>query len=169
MILEDYSELLSLEKDIALAFGCFDILHVGHIKYLRSIANRSDLPLAVGLLDDALIGKLKGKGRPVLTQHERLQVIDSIRFVDYSFVITKSCNFNRYKARYSLTEREREFWCKNIYCIECLKPKQLYYSTDFYLTDEIRQFLTDYSISAIALPYTGEISTTAIIDRIKQI
>lgn len=65
-----------------LANGCFDLIHIGHIRYLKESKKRGDI-LVVALNSDASIRKLKGKGRPVLNQEERAEVISSFSFVDY--------------------------------------------------------------------------------------
>jgi len=69
-------------KRIVLANGCFDLIHAGHIRYLRESKARGDI-LVVALNSDASIRKLKGKGRPILNQRERAEIISSFSFVDY--------------------------------------------------------------------------------------
>ncbi len=69
-------------KRIVLANGCFDLIHVGHIRYLREAKKRGDI-LVVALNSDASVHKLKGKGRPILNQKERAEIISSFSFVDY--------------------------------------------------------------------------------------
>ena len=69
-------------KRIVLANGCFDLIHAGHIRYLRESKARGDI-LVVALNSDASISKLKGKGRPILNQRERAEIISSFSFVDY--------------------------------------------------------------------------------------
>lgn len=69
-------------KRIVLANGCFDLIHVGHIRYLKEAKEKGDV-LVVALNSDASVRKLKGKGRPVLNQKERAEIISSFYFVDY--------------------------------------------------------------------------------------
>lgn len=69
-------------KRIVLANGCFDLIHVGHIRYLKESKKRGDI-LVVALNSDSSIRKLKGKGRPILNQEERTRIISSFSFVDY--------------------------------------------------------------------------------------
>lgn len=168
MILENYLDLLDLEKGFVLVFGCFDILHIGHINFLRCVSEQAKLPVAVGLLDDALIKAMKGDKRPIISQNDRLQVIDSIKYINYAFVVSKGCDFDYYRHKYDLSEKELGFWCKNMYCIECLKPKAIYCSTDFHITSEIGQFLEDHSLSVIPVPYSSGVCTTDIINNIKK-
>ncbi|GAB4341622.1 MAG: D-glycero-beta-D-manno-heptose-7-phosphate kinase [Candidatus Abyssubacteria bacterium] len=62
--------------------GCFDLLHVGHVKLFQFAKNNGEV-LVVGLNSDASVRKLKGAGRPVLTQDERAFILSAIEQVDY--------------------------------------------------------------------------------------
>jgi len=72
-------------KRIVLANGCFDLIHVGHIRYLKESKDQGDI-LLVALNSDASVRRLKGKGRPILTEKERVSIISSFSFVDYVIV-----------------------------------------------------------------------------------
>ena len=67
---------------VALANGCFDILHVGHVRYLAGAAAEADR-LVVAVNDDASVAALKGPGRPVLTAGERAELVAALGAVDY--------------------------------------------------------------------------------------
>lgn len=69
-------------KTIAFANGCFDVLHVGHIRYLQDAARVADV-LVVGVNGDDSVRALKGAGRPVMNAAERAEIISSIRGVSY--------------------------------------------------------------------------------------
>jgi D-beta-D-heptose 7-phosphate kinase/D-beta-D-heptose 1-phosphate adenosyltransferase len=69
-------------KRIAFTNGCFDILHAGHVSYLRSAREAGDL-LVVGLNSDASIRRIKGPGRPVNRQEDRVMVLSELESVDY--------------------------------------------------------------------------------------
>src|SRR5919205_2980591 len=66
---------------IVLANGCFDILHVGHVRYLEAARALGDL-LVVGINADEQVRRLKGPGRPFVPERERAEVIASLRAVD---------------------------------------------------------------------------------------
>lgn len=68
-------------KRIVLANGCFDVLHVGHIRYLTAAREAGDF-LVVGINSDEQVRQLKGNGRPFLPQNERAEVIAALRPVD---------------------------------------------------------------------------------------
>ena len=82
----DLKEALEHERGagrtIAFANGCFDVLHVGHIRYLQGAANEADV-LIVGVNGDASVCELKGAGRPVMSEAERAEIISAIRGVSY--------------------------------------------------------------------------------------
>ncbi len=67
---------------IVFANGCFDILHVGHIRYLEEARELGDL-LVVGINSDQQVRALKGEGRPLIPERERAEIIASIRAVDF--------------------------------------------------------------------------------------
>ncbi len=66
---------------IVFANGCFDILHVGHVRYLEAARALGDL-LVVGINTDEQVRQLKGPGRPFVSERERAEVIASLRTVD---------------------------------------------------------------------------------------
>ncbi|HEV2914487.1 MAG TPA: adenylyltransferase/cytidyltransferase family protein [Pyrinomonadaceae bacterium] len=66
---------------IVLANGCFDILHVGHVRYLEGARALGDL-LVVGINSDEQVRALKGRGRPLVPERERAEIIASLRAVD---------------------------------------------------------------------------------------
>ena len=69
-------------RTIALANGCFDILHVGHIRYLEGARREADR-LVVAVNDDASVCALKGPGQPVLPADARAELVAALRAVDY--------------------------------------------------------------------------------------
>jgi rfaE bifunctional protein nucleotidyltransferase chain/domain len=70
---------------IVLANGCFDLLHVGHIRYLEGAKARGDV-LVVGVNGDASAARLKGPGRPLLEAAARARLVAALRTVDYVVV-----------------------------------------------------------------------------------
>jgi rfaE bifunctional protein nucleotidyltransferase chain/domain len=69
-------------RTVAFANGCFDLLHVGHIRYLQSAAAEADR-LIVAINDDESVRALKGEGRPVLAAADRAELVAALRGVDY--------------------------------------------------------------------------------------
>ena len=103
------ADLIAAEKaagrTVAFANGCFDILHVGHIRYLAGAAAVGDV-LVVAINSDSSVRELKGEGRPVMNEAERAEMIAALRMVDYVTLFS-----DRSPAR--LIERLRpDFQCK---------------------------------------------------------
>ncbi len=72
-------------RSIAMANGCFDLLHVGHVRYLQGAAAEGDR-LIVAVNDDQSVAGLKGPGRPILTAADRAELVAALRSVDYVLV-----------------------------------------------------------------------------------
>ncbi len=84
-------------KTIVFTNGCFDILHVGHIRYLKSARKLGD-KLVLGLNSDASVRKLKGKDRPVVSQSERAELLAEFPFIDYIVVFGEATPYRVIKA-----------------------------------------------------------------------
>jgi rfaE bifunctional protein nucleotidyltransferase chain/domain len=76
------AELRAAGRSMVFANGCFDILHVGHVRYLRGARSEGD-SLVVGVNSDSGVGGLKGPGRPVLDETARALLVAALREVDY--------------------------------------------------------------------------------------
>ena len=72
-------------RTVALANGCFDILHVGHVRYLAGARAEADV-LVVGVNGDASVRRLKGPGRPLLPQDDRAVLVAALESVDHVVV-----------------------------------------------------------------------------------
>jgi D-glycero-beta-D-manno-heptose 1-phosphate adenylyltransferase len=76
-------------RSIAFANGCFDLLHVGHVRYLAAAAREADL-LVVAINDDDSVRTLKGEGRPILSAADRAELVAALRCVDYVVVFSEA-------------------------------------------------------------------------------
>ena len=83
-ILKDYGG----EKIIGFTNGCFDLLHTGHISYLKSAKQKCDV-LILALNSDESVQKLKGKNRPIVEQKDRVEILSSFPFVDKIIVFNE--------------------------------------------------------------------------------
>ena len=79
--LEELPDLLQ-GKNVVLANGCFDILHVGHLRYLQGARALGDI-LVVAINSDKSMRAIKDSGRPILGQDERVALVSALRCVDY--------------------------------------------------------------------------------------
>jgi rfaE bifunctional protein nucleotidyltransferase chain/domain len=80
-LLARVAEARRADRTIAFANGCFDLLHVGHVRYLGAAAQEADL-LIVAINDDRSVRALKGEGRPILSAADRAELVAALRFVD---------------------------------------------------------------------------------------
>jgi D-beta-D-heptose 7-phosphate kinase / D-beta-D-heptose 1-phosphate adenosyltransferase len=90
------SELKNKEKKIIFTNGCFDILHIGHIKYLEKSKSFGDI-LILGLNSDNSTKRLKGKNRPINTETDRAYILASLEVVDYLVIFDQDTPFDLIK------------------------------------------------------------------------
>ena len=128
--------------------GCFDLLHVGHVRYLRQARALGDA-LLVAINSDRAVRELKGAGRPVMGERERAEVLAALAAVDYVTVFDE------------LSPRR---------LIASLLPDVLVKGGDYTL-DEIhgREEVEAAGGRVHALPFVAGASTTDIIERIKRV
>ncbi len=80
-------------KALVFTNGCFDIVHRGHVEYLKKARAMGDV-LIVGLNSDSSVKRLKGKGRPVNSQKDRCEVLAGFEFVDFVTIFNEDTPFN---------------------------------------------------------------------------
>lgn len=69
-------------KKVVFANGCFDVLHVGHMRFLKGARAKGDV-LVLGLNSDSSVRRLKGRGRPLVNETERAEIMSGFEFIDY--------------------------------------------------------------------------------------
>lgn len=84
-------------RKIAFTNGCFDILHRGHLHYLAQAKSHTDI-LIVGVNSDSSVKKLKGPGRPIFHEHDRLFHLASLHVVDYVILFNEDTPLSLIKA-----------------------------------------------------------------------
>lgn len=88
-------KLKEKNKIIVVSGGCFDILHIGHIKFLEKAKKQGDF-LFILLENDKNVKKLKGSNRPINNQKERAQVLAAISYIDYVVLLNEMKTNNDY-------------------------------------------------------------------------
>jgi len=128
--------------------GCFDVLHLGHIKYLKQAKSLGD-KLVVALNSDASVRKLKGKGRPLFSQRARATLVAALECVDYVIIFGKSTPLGLIKA---------------------LRPDVLVKGSDWRRRDIIgRDFINSYGGKVVCARFVKGYSSSAIISRIQKL
>ena len=78
-------ELKKQNKTVVFTNGCFDILHVGHLRYLNEAKRQGDV-LIVGVNSDDSVKRLKGESRPINSQNDRAEMLCGLKAVDYTVI-----------------------------------------------------------------------------------
>lgn len=133
-------------KTLVFTNGVFDLLHVGHVRYLAEAHALGDL-LLVAINSDRTVRELKGEGRPITNENERAEILAALRQVDYVTI------FDDLSPRALITQ---------------LLPDVLVKGGDYNL-DEIhgREEVEAAGGRVISLPFIEGASTSAIIERMK--
>lgn len=144
MKLEDFN-LMNKNKRVVFTNGCFDILHVGHLRYLEAAKKLGDI-LVVGLNSDQSVRRLKGAQRPICSEKERQEMLLGLKPVDYVFLFEEDTPEN---------------------LIEKIKPNVLCKGGDWKKEDIVgSDFVESYGGKVLSLNFEMGHSTTDIIERI---
>lgn len=142
--LKQAAELLRADgKKIVFTNGCFDIIHVGHIRYLKEAKSLGDA-LIVGLNSDRSVSVIK-PNRPINPQEQRAEVLASLEMVDYVTIFDEETPYD---------------------LINLLKPDVLVKGGDWKKEDIVG---SDIAGKTFSLPYIRGVSTSGIIEKIKKL
>ncbi len=130
-------------KRIVFTNGCFDIIHIGHVRYLKEAKALGDV-LVVGLNSDSSISKIKPK-RPINPQDHRAEVLSSLEMVDYVILFDEDTPYE---------------------LIKLLQPDVLVKGGDWKKEDIVG---SDIAKETRSLPYVKGISTSEMIEKIKRL
>ena len=135
-------------KKIAFTNGCFDILHVGHVRYLREAKKIGDI-LVLALNSDSSVRAIKGEERPLVSEEERAEVIAALEFIDFVTIFPE------------LTPLE---------LINYLKPDILIKGGDW-PEDKVvgREEVKKWGGRVVIIPEVEGKSTTNIVEKIKKV
>ncbi len=135
-------------QQLVVTNGCFDILHVGHIRYLHSARKEGDL-LLVGLNGDESIRQLKGEGRPVNPESDRALLLAALECVD------AVCIFPEKRATRFLGEAQPDIYVKGgDYTLETLDPDE-------------RKTVESTQGRIVFIPFVTDRSTSNLINKIR--
>jgi D-glycero-beta-D-manno-heptose 1-phosphate adenylyltransferase len=136
------------DKEIAFTNGCFDILHVGHVRYLREAKKTADI-LVLALNSDSSVRSIKGEKRPLVPEQERAEVLAALEFIDFVTIFPE------------LTPLE---------LINYLKPDILVKGGDW-PEDKVvgREEVKKWGGRVIIVPEIAGKSTTNIVEKIKRV
>ena len=133
-------------RRIVFTNGCFDLLHVGHVRYLAAARDTGDL-LIVGLNDDASVRRLKGPARPLVAEAARAEVIAALGVVDYVTLFGED-------TPYAL--------------IAAVQPDVLVKGSDWAAEDVVgRDVVEARGGRVILIPVVAGFSTTSLVERLR--
>ena len=144
----EVDRLRAAGKQIAFTNGCFDILHVGHVRYLRDARRTGDCLIAA-LNSDASVRTIKGEKRPLVPQAERAEVVASLACVDYVTLFEEQTPLR---------------------LIQYLRPDVLVKGADWPEEQVVgREAVLSWGGRVVLCPLTEGISTTNIVARVLQV
>jgi rfaE bifunctional protein nucleotidyltransferase chain/domain len=82
------SHLQDQDKRVAFTNGCFDLLHVGHVRYLRQAKKLADF-LVVAVNSDSSVKEFKGEDRPIINEDERMELLAALEMIDFVTVFSQ--------------------------------------------------------------------------------
>lgn len=132
-------------KNVVFTNGCFDLLHVGHVRYLSAARKEGDM-LVVGLNSDASVKSIKGRLRPIIEQTQRSEILASLQVVDYITFFDEP---------------------DPLQLIQLLKPAVLVKGADWNADDIVgADFVKNRGGRVVRVPLVKDTSSTVIIERI---
>lgn len=135
-------------KKIVFTNGCFDIIHVGHIKYLEEASKLGDI-LVVGLNSDASIKRIKGKSRPYNIQEDRALILAALQFVHYVVIFETDTPLDLIKK---------------------LKPDVLVKGGDYTIEKIVgNDIVRSYGGEVVVLSYIEDRSTTLLLNKMENV
>lgn len=138
------SSYKSSGKKIAFTNGCFDLLHIGHVRYLQQAKSLADI-LIVGINTDRSVQKLKGPSRPIQKENDRAEILASLKSVDHTILFDEETPLN---------------------LILRIKPDCLVKGGDWKISEIVgSDFVLSYGGDVRSLQFVQNQSTTALIEK----
>ena len=148
--IDELEKILEEHKNKKIVFtnGCFDIFHVGHLRYLKEISKYGDI-LILGVNSDASVKRLKGENRPIVSEKERAELLASLSFVSYIVLFDED-------TPYEIIKR--------------IKPDIITKGGDYKPEDVVGKDIVDAKGGKVVIcPLTENKSTTNIINKILEV
>ncbi|MBL7558098.1 MAG: D-glycero-beta-D-manno-heptose 1-phosphate adenylyltransferase [Bdellovibrionaceae bacterium] len=134
-------------KKIVFTNGCFDLLHIGHVKYLKEAKSKGDF-LVVGINADASVKRLKGPSRPIQNETDRSEILAALESVDATVIFTEDTPEN---------------------LIKMVHPDVLVKGGDWKINQIVGgEFVQSYGGQVLSLMFIDGKSTTSIVSKIEQ-
>ena len=147
-VLREIEQLRKQNKRVVFTNGCFDILHVGHLRYLEDAKQLGDV-LVVGVNSDASVIRLKGPGRPIVPQAERCEMLLGLKPVDAVLIFDEDTPLE---------------------LIQKVRPDTLVKGGDWPVSQIVgNDVVSSYGGTVKSLPFVEGKSTTNVIEKILEV
>jgi len=134
-------------KKVVFTNGCFDLLHIGHVKYLKEAKSKGDF-LIVGINADASVKRLKGPTRPIQNENDRSEILAALESVDATVIFTEDTPEN---------------------LIKMVHPDVLVKGGDWKINQIVGgEFVQGYGGQVLSLMFIDGKSTTSIVSKIEK-
>jgi len=145
---KELARLRNEEKKIVFTNGCFDILHVGHTRYLKEAKKAGDI-LVLALNSDASVRAIKGEKRPIIPENERAEMLASLEVIDFITIFSETTPLK---------------------LIEYLKPDVLVKGGDWAEENVVgSESVASWGGQVVIIPEIKGASTTNIVEKIRKI
>lgn len=143
----DKINVVRKNKKIVFTNGCFDLLHIGHVKYLKEAKSKGDF-LIVGINADASVKRLKGPTRPIQNESDRSEILAALESVDATVIFTEDTPEN---------------------LIKMVQPDVLVKGGDWKINQIVGgEFVQGYGGQVLSLMFIDGKSTTSIVSKIEK-
>ncbi len=147
-LIKEVEHLRKKGKKIVFTNGCFDILHAGHIQYLKKAKSLGNI-LIVGLNNDNSVRKIKGAGRPIVREKDRAKILAALEMIDFVVIFNEETPEN---------------------LIKIIKPDILVKGADWKIKDiKGKNFVSSYGGQIKRISFKKGYSTSKIISLIKRV
>ena len=170
----NYNDLETIRKNnknkkIAICRGTFDLFHYSHLMLFKYIKDQVDVLVVVVKSDKDV--KAKKKDRPIINEKERIEIVDSIKYVDYTILASETHTTNLINSVIEnnlFSEKEIYKLKRDGYILEKVKPDFIYNTSEYVITNTTRIMCNNLNIQIKNIPVQGNgVHTTDIINKIR--
>lgn len=155
------------DRNTIICSGWFDMLHIGHLNFLKNAKKHAD-NLVVVVMNDRDGKYIKGNDRPIINQFQRAEIIDSLKCVDYT-IISKNIKNKTPYFNSSIDKKGILLWNRYIPIIKELNPNKVFSLEETLKFNGLGDYIENLSIDVVYSKRTNGISTTSIENKLKAI
>lgn len=156
------NHLKNLKNDnITMCSGWFDMFHVGHLNFLNNAKKQSEKLLVV-VRNDIDGRHIKGKNRPIINEHQRAQIIDNLKCVDYVLISGEKVTVPHIPDNLKKDKKTLSYWEKSIPIIKSFRPKNVFALEETLKFNGLGGYIESLGVNIIYSERFEGISTTDI-------